>query len=138
MEIIHLRFFLIGATLCIAVLQLKRTSGQKDTDADLDGKTNPIEQEECAANGEDANSEYHEGGDMENNIDEISQDMATAVTVDNGGLAAKSGGKSHESSAKLDMQSSVLPEVCHAGLRFFHVQLDLSNNWVINLVQIFR
>ncbi|XP_062170753.1 uncharacterized protein LOC133876483 [Alnus glutinosa] len=92
-------------------IKLKRTSGQKDTDADLDGKTNPIEQEECAANGEDANSEYHERGDMENNIDEISQDMATAVTVDNEGLAAKSGGKSHESSAKLDMQSSVLPEI---------------------------
>jgi hypothetical protein len=120
-------------------LQLKRSSGQKDTDADLDGKTNPIEQEECAANGEDANSEYHEeGGDMESNVDEISQHMETTVTVSNGGMAAKSDGKSHESSAKLDMQNSVLPEVCHAGLRFFHVQLDLTSNWIINLVQIFR
>lgn len=101
-------------------MQLKRSSGQKDTDVDLDGKTNPIEQEECAATGEDANSEYHEeGGDMESNIDEISQHIATTMTVDNRGLAAKSGGKPHESSAKLDMQNSVLPEVCHAGLRFF-------------------
>ncbi|KAE8123982.1 hypothetical protein FH972_018895 [Carpinus fangiana] len=85
---------------------------KKDTDMDLDGKTNPIEQEECAANGEDANSEYHEEGcDMESNVNEISQHMETTVTVSNGGMAAKSGGKSHESSAKLDMQNSVLPEI---------------------------
>lgn len=92
-------------------------------DVDLDGKINPIEQEECAAN-DDENSEC-QAGDMETNLDEISQHMATAVTVDNGGLAAKSG-------AKLEMQNSDLAEVCNAGLRFFHMLLVSFNYWIIN------
>ncbi|XP_065636159.1 uncharacterized protein LOC112000039 [Quercus suber] len=89
--------------------KLKKSCGQKDMDVDLDGKINPIEQEECAAN-DDENSEC-QAGDMETNLDEISQHMATAVTVDNGGLTAKSGGKPHESGAKLEMQNSDLAEV---------------------------
>lgn len=99
-------------------------------DVDLDGKINPIEQEKCAAN-DDENSDC-QAGDMETNLDEISQHMATAVTVDNGGLAAKSGGKPHESSAKLEMQNSDLAEVCNAGLRFFHMLLVSFNYWIIN------
>ncbi|KAK4568891.1 hypothetical protein RGQ29_004348 [Quercus rubra] len=89
--------------------KLKKSCGQKDMDVDLDGKINPIEQEKCAAN-DDENSDC-QAGDMETNLDEISQHMATAVTVDNGGLAAKSGGKPHESGAKLEMQNSDLAEV---------------------------
>ncbi|KAM3751901.1 hypothetical protein ACB098_04G146700 [Castanea mollissima] len=89
--------------------KLKKSCGQKAMDVDLDGKINPIEQVECAAN-DDENSEC-QAGDMETNLDEISQHMATAVTVDNGGLAAKSGGKPHESGAKLEMQNSDLAEV---------------------------
>lgn len=126
----NIAFVLILATFCIGVFQLKKSCGQKDMDVDLDGKINPIEQEECAAN-DDENSEC-QAGDMETNLDEISQHMATAVTVDNGGLAAKSGGKPHESGAKLEMQNSDLAEVCNAGLRFFHMLLVSINYWIIN------
>jgi hypothetical protein len=45
--------------------------------------------------------------------------MGTAMTVGNGGLAANSGGKPHESGAKLELQNSVLPEVCNARMKFF-------------------
>ncbi|XP_040986143.1 kelch domain-containing protein 4 [Juglans microcarpa x Juglans regia] len=91
--------------------KLKKSSGQKDTDANLDGKANPIEQEESAAMSEDDNLEYHEeAGDIESNIDEISHHVSTTMNVGNGGLASKSG-KPLESSAKLDMQNSVLPEI---------------------------
>ncbi|KAG6635007.1 kelch domain-containing protein 4 [Carya illinoinensis] len=91
--------------------KLKKSSGQKDTDANLDGKANPIEQEESAAMSEDDNLEYQEeAGDIESNIDEISHHVSTTMNVGNGGLSSKSG-KPLESSAKLDMQNSVLPEV---------------------------
>lgn len=113
-------FVVIVATFCRGVLQLKKNSVQKDTAMDLDCKKYPIQQEECAVDDEDENSEYHEEeGDMENNIVDISQNLTTTVTVGNGGLAAKSGGRPHESCSKLDMQSSELPEVCDAGLKFF-------------------
>ncbi|KAF5476620.1 hypothetical protein F2P56_003352 [Juglans regia] len=91
--------------------KLKKSSGQKDTDANLDGKANPIEQEESAAMSEDDNLEYNEeAGDIESNIDEISHHVSTTMNVGNGGLASKSG-KPLESSAKLDIQNSVLPEI---------------------------
>lgn len=118
---------LIVATFCLGVFQLKKSSGQKDTDANLDGKANPIEQEESAAMSEDDNLEYHEeAGDIESNIDEISHHVSTTMNVGNGGLASKSG-KPLESSAKLDMQNSVLPEVCHTIDFYFHWHLDFSN-----------
>lgn len=49
----------------------------------------------------------------------MSQHMATMMTVDDGGLAAKPNGMYHISNAKLDLPNSDFPEVHHAVLIFF-------------------
>lgn len=104
---------LIVTTFCIGVFQLKKSYGQKGTDADLDVKSNLIDPEESAAIGEDENLECHEeAGDIDSNIDEITHHVSTTMNVGNGGLASKS------ESANLDMENSVLPEVCHTVLVF--------------------
>ncbi|KAK1571836.1 hypothetical protein Q3G72_023875 [Acer saccharum] len=92
--------------------KLKKSSEQKSNDSNFDNKINSTEVEECAANDQDENLEYSEDGyEMESNIDELSQNMATSISVNNGGLAAKSDGKPNESKTKSVMQSSVLPEI---------------------------
>ncbi|KAL5748268.1 hypothetical protein ACOSP7_025301 [Xanthoceras sorbifolium] len=92
--------------------KLKKSSEQKSKESDFDNKINSNEVEEYAANDQDENPAYSEEGyEMVSNIDELSQTMATSVSVYNGGLAAKSDGKPTESKTKLVTQSSVLPEI---------------------------
>ncbi|XP_024025027.1 kelch domain-containing protein 4 [Morus notabilis] len=89
--------------------KLKKSSEQKGNG---DNKTNSTEVEELATNDKDEKSEYdEEADDMESDIDEMSQHMTTSMTVDDGGLAAKSNGKIPESTAKLDLPNSGLPEI---------------------------
>ncbi|KAH1112120.1 hypothetical protein GLYMA_04G192600v4 [Glycine max] len=54
--------------------------------------------------------ETEESEDEENNIDDISKNIASNMSIDDGETLTKSEGKAEESSAKLDIQSS-LPEV---------------------------
>lgn len=85
-----------------------------------------MEVEELATNDKDEKSEYdEEADDMESDIDKMSQHMTTSITVDDGGLAAKSNGKIPESTAKLDLPNSGLPEVCLAGWPFLIINLAL-------------
>ncbi|PON45638.1 Kelch-type beta propeller [Parasponia andersonii] len=89
--------------------QLKKISEQKCIGED---KANSTEAEELASNDKDEKSEYDEEVcDMESNIDDMSQHMTTSMTVDDDGLSSKSNGKNHESSAKLDLPNSDLPEI---------------------------
>ncbi|KHN31924.1 Kelch domain-containing protein 4 [Glycine soja] len=53
--------------------------------------------------------ETEESEDEENNIDDISKNIASNMSIDDGETLTKSEGKAEESSAKLDIQSS-LPE----------------------------
>ncbi|XP_061360870.1 uncharacterized protein LOC133304826 [Gastrolobium bilobum] len=65
-------------------------------------KINP----ECAATEETEDSEFEES-----NIDDISQNIASNVTIVDSETLIKSEGKPKESGSKLDIQSSSLPEV---------------------------
>ncbi|KAK9198181.1 hypothetical protein WN944_013364 [Citrus x changshan-huyou] len=94
------------------ILQLKKSSEQKPNSSTLQEKLNPIEAEEFDANEKDENAEYYEEADeMESNIDNLSECVPNSVIVDDGVLAAKSGGKPYESKKKSDMQKSLLPEI---------------------------
>ncbi|KAH9720665.1 DUF4110 domain-containing protein [Citrus sinensis] len=91
--------------------KLKKSSEQKPNSSALHEKLNPIEAEEFDANEKDENAEYYEEADeMESNIDNLSECVPNSVIVDDGVLAAKSGGKPYESKKKSDMQKSLLPE----------------------------
>ncbi|KAH9776623.1 DUF4110 domain-containing protein [Citrus sinensis] len=91
--------------------KLKKSSEQKTNSSALQEKLNPIEAEEFDANEKDENAEYYEEADeMESNIDNLSECVPNSVIVDDGVLAAKSGGKPYESKKKSDMQKSLLPE----------------------------
>ncbi|KAL5146181.1 Kelch domain-containing protein 4 [Glycine soja] len=68
---------------------------------DVDKKINPA----CATR-----EETEESDDEENSIDYISKNIASNMSIDDGETLTKSEGKPKESSAKLDLQSS-LPEV---------------------------
>ncbi|KAK9203283.1 hypothetical protein WN943_013537 [Citrus x changshan-huyou] len=92
--------------------KLKKSSEQKPNSSALHEKLNPIEAEEFDANEKDENAEYYEEADeMESNIDNLSECVPNSVIVDDGVLAAKSGGKPYESKKKSDMQKSLLPEI---------------------------
>ncbi|KAL9434059.1 hypothetical protein AB3S75_028819 [Citrus x aurantiifolia] len=92
--------------------KLKKSSEQKPNSSALQEKLNPIEAEEFDANEKDENAEYNEEADeMESNIDNLSECVPNSVIVDDGVLAAKSGGKPYESKKKSDMQKSLLPEI---------------------------
>lgn len=92
--------------------KLKKSSEQKPNSSALQEKLNPIEAEEFDANEKDENAEYYEEADeMESNIDNLSECVPNSVIVDDGVLAAKSGGKPYESKKKSDMQKSLLPEI---------------------------
>lgn len=75
------------------VLQLKKNE-QKCTD-DLDNKMEETEDSECE----------------ESNIDDISHNIASNMTIADSETLAKSEGRPKESRAKSDVQSSSLPEV---------------------------
>lgn len=81
------------------VLQLKKFE-QNYTD-DVDKKMNPA----CTAR-----EEIEESEDEESNIDDVSKNIASNMSIVDGETLAKSEGKSNESGAKFDIQSS-LPEV---------------------------
>lgn len=92
--------------------KLKKSSEQKSNSSALHEKLNPIEAEEFDANEKDENAEYYEEADeMESKIDNLSECVPNSVIVDDGVLAAKSGGKPYESKKKSDMQKSLLPEI---------------------------
>lgn len=92
--------------------KLKKSSEQKSNSSALHEKLNPIEAEEFDANEKDENAEYYEEADeMESKIDNLSECVPNSVIVDDGALAAKSGGKPYESKKKSDMQKSLLPEI---------------------------
>lgn len=92
--------------------KLKKSSEQKPNSSTLQEKLNPIEAEEFDANEKDENAEYYEEADeMESNIDNLLECVPNSVIVDDGVLAAKSGGKPYESKKKSDMQKSLLPEI---------------------------
>ena len=80
------------------VLQLKKIEQNCPDDVN---KINPA----CTTREETEESE-----DEENNIDDISKNIASNMSIDDGETLTKSEGKPKESSAKLDLQSS-LPEV---------------------------
>lgn len=104
--------------------QLKKASEQK---GNHDDKASTIEVEELATNGKDEKYAYdEEADDMEIDIDHMSQHMTTSMTVYEAGFATKPNGKSHESSAELDLPNPTLPEVCLIGCLFFpHFGLSL-------------
>lgn len=113
------------------VLQSKKSSEQKPNSLALQEKLNPIEAEEFDANEKDENAEYYEEADeMESNIDNLSECVPNSVIVDDGVLAAKSGGKPYESKKKSDMQKSLLPEVswCHIEIIVVFVYIDFPNH----------
>lgn len=84
-------------------MQVKKSSGRKRNN-DGDDKVDTTEQEESKENGKDENSEYNEEvGDSGSKIDGISQQLATAMNVDD----------------------SDLPEVCH--MRFRIDSFSLNN-----------
>ncbi|GMN56834.1 hypothetical protein TIFTF001_025955 [Ficus carica] len=89
--------------------KLKKSSEQKGNG---DDKSNSVEAEELATNEKDEKSQYdEEADDVESNIDQMLEHMTTSMTVDDDGPAAKSNGKIPESSAKLDLPNSDLPEI---------------------------
>ncbi|XP_057970399.1 uncharacterized protein LOC131159477 isoform X2 [Malania oleifera] len=89
----------------------KKSSDQKPN-AVTDRRISPIELRECGANDMDENFEYHEdAADMESNIDDVSHHMATNMTVDDDKLPTRFDGKISESSVKIDVQNSNLPEI---------------------------
>lgn len=93
-------------------MQLRKSSEPKPNSSALHDKLKPIEAEEFDANEKDENTEYYDEADeTESNIDNLSECVPTGVTVDDGVLAVKSGGKPYESKKKSDMQKSLLPEV---------------------------
>lgn len=92
--------------------KLRKSSEQKPNSSALHDKLKPIEAEEFDANEKDENTEYYDEADeTESNIDNLSECVPTGVTVDDGVLAVKSGGKPYESKKKSDMQKSLLPEI---------------------------
>nr|XP_048330383.1 kelch domain-containing protein 4 isoform X2 [Ziziphus jujuba var. spinosa] len=86
--------------------KLKKSSEPKSIDDDKKISTEPEQQF-----GKDEKSENAEAGLEESNIDEMSQNMAAMVTVDDSGLAVKPNGLNHESSVKMDLPNSDLPEI---------------------------
>lgn len=110
---------------------MKKSSEQKGNG---DDKSNSVEAEELATNDKDEKSEYdEEADDVESNIDQMSEHMTTSMTVDDDGPVAKSNGKIPESSAKLDLPNSDLPEVCCVGCLFLLIHLDLYLSWFMDL-----
>lgn len=74
---------------------------EQDCTDDVDKKINPA----CTAR-----EEIEESEDEESNIDDVSKNIASNMSIVDGETLAKSEGKSNESGAKFDIQSS-LPEV---------------------------
>ncbi|GMN58533.1 hypothetical protein TIFTF001_027625 [Ficus carica] len=92
-----------------ATKKLKKSSEQKGNG---DDKSNSVEAEELATNEKDEKSQYdEEADDVESDIDQMSEHMTTSMIVDDDGPAANSNGKIPESSAKLDLPNSDLPEI---------------------------
>lgn len=81
------------------VLQLRKN--EQNCTYDVDKKVEPL----CTAREETEDSEYEES-----NIDDISQNIASNMTIVDSEAPTKSEGKSKESGAKMDIQNS-LPEV---------------------------
>lgn len=106
----------------IGVLQLKKSAEQKTNEAVLDNKQNPTEAEERAANDRYGNSEYDEEDEdelEETDIDKISWSITKSMKVEDGsGSAAKSQEKPYPSKTKMNVQRSVLPEVCFSELNY--------------------
>lgn len=81
------------------VLQLKKI--EKNRADDVNKNVNPP----CSATEETEDSEFEES-----NINDLSQNITSNMTIDDSETLTKSEGKSKESGANLDIQSS-LPEV---------------------------
>uniref|UniRef100_A0A2P2KNR0 Kelch repeat-containing family protein n=1 Tax=Rhizophora mucronata TaxID=61149 RepID=A0A2P2KNR0_RHIMU len=87
--------------------KVKKSSEQKPNHSN---RLNTIDNAECHTNGKDENLEYvEEEADMENSIDETSQNMTNMTVVDDGSCAVKVDGD--PSKAKLVHQNSVFPEI---------------------------
>ena len=97
-------------------MQLKKDSQQQPEVSDSSDKINLFKAEPSGMYDKDQMSEYdEEAGDEEKNIDEMSQDMVTNMTIDDGG-STKSATKPQQSKSKM-IQSSVSPEVCDTAFK---------------------
>ncbi|OMO99069.1 Kelch repeat type 2, partial [Corchorus capsularis] len=93
--------------------KLKKDSQQQPEGSDLNDKINAFEAEPSSTNDKYQISEYdedEEAGDEESNIDEMSQQMVTDMTIDDGG-STKSSTKPQKSKSVSSFQNSVLPEI---------------------------
>lgn len=82
------------------ILQLRKT--EQNCTNDVDKKAEPL----CTARDEAEDMEYEESS-----INDISQNIASKITIADNETLTKPEGKSKESGAKFDIQNS-LPEVC--------------------------
>lgn len=74
----------------------------------------------------DKNENHEEATDeIESSMDELSEHMPASMTIDGGRSANKSDGTLYESKTELDVQNSVLSEVCCAVLENFLLHFHL-------------
>ncbi|OMP04824.1 Kelch repeat type 2 [Corchorus olitorius] len=93
--------------------KLKKDSQQQPESSDFNDKINAFEAEPSSTNDKYQISEYdedEEAGDEESNIDEMSQQMVTDMTIDDGG-STKSSTKPQKSKSVSSFQNSVLLEI---------------------------
>ncbi|GLU18494.1 hypothetical protein SLE2022_347910 [Rubroshorea leprosula] len=91
--------------------KLKKGAEQNHSASDLDNKVNEFTASDDYDPAYDEERGEEEGGDVESRIDEVSQDMATNMTVNDCGSMAKSAPKPQQSKAKSDFQTSCSPEI---------------------------
>ncbi|GLT29901.1 hypothetical protein SLA2020_047340 [Shorea laevis] len=91
--------------------KLKKGAEQNHSASDLDNKVNEFTASDDYDPAYDEVRGEEERGDVESRIDEVSQDMATNMTVNDCGSMAKSAPKPQQSKAKSDFQTSCSPEI---------------------------
>lgn len=107
------------------VLQLRKT--EQNCTSDVNKKVEPL----FTARDETEDSEYEESCN-----DDISQNIASKMTIDDSETLTKSEGMSKESGAKLDIQNS-LPEVLILDQQSYDTAFTFAHLFIIEFLQTF-